>query len=110
MNDSHTTPAPGRPDPTRRGAPTSAGLSPIGAVVPLARASILRATADEHRHDNPRWPTRSPRDAANALELHGDCAWHCSTKVAALLVSRDDYRYFRDRDRTDGTVRSLPDC
>ncbi|WP_040796810.1 hypothetical protein [Nocardia higoensis] len=55
------------------------------------------ATLDKLRHDNPHWPVRSPADAANALEIHGDCPWHCSTRVAALIVSNDDYRYFRDR-------------
>ncbi|WP_040800766.1 hypothetical protein [Nocardia higoensis] len=55
------------------------------------------ADVDRLRHDNPHWPVRSPADAANALLVHGDCPWHCSTRVAALLVSADAYRYFRDR-------------
>ena len=53
---------------------------------------------DKLRHDNPHWPVRSPTDAANALLLHEDCPWHCSTRVAAIIVSRNDYQYFRDRD------------
>lgn len=80
---------------------------PNGAVVPIARAPSLRggrapsggqATTDELRHDNPRWPVRSPADAAAALRIHDDCPWHCATRVAAHIVSRDDYQYFRDRD------------
>ncbi len=74
---------------------------PTSEVVPIGRAPSLRATAatGERRHDNPHWPVRSPADAANALLLHGECPWHCSTRLAAVLVSRDDYQYFRDRDR-----------
>ncbi|WP_157171999.1 hypothetical protein [Nocardia higoensis] len=85
--------------------------SPAGVVIPLEHAPSIRIT-DERRHDNPHWPTRSPRDATIALHLHGDCAWHCSTKVAALLVSRDGYRYFRDRGWMEGNVwtTSLSDC
>ena len=85
---------------------------PICAVVPLTQAPSIRVTADERRHDNPHWPTRSPRDATNALLLHDACAWHCSTKVAALLVTRDDYRYFRDRGWMEGNTwaPSLSDC
>lgn len=73
---------------------------PIGAVIPIGRAPSVRglaATADQLRHDNPHWPVRSPDDAAHALSIHGDCPWHCSTKVAAICVSAEDYRYFHDR-------------
>jgi len=89
-----------------------ADIPPTCAVVPLTQAPSIRATADERRHDNPRWPTRSPRDAENALVLHDDCAWHCSTKVAALLVTRNDYQYFRERGRNEGNAwaPSLSDC
>jgi len=76
---------------------------PICAVVPIGHAPSIRTTAattaDERRHDNPHWPVRSPIDAANALLLHDECPWHCSTKVAALIVSRNGYQYFRDRGR-----------
>ncbi len=89
----------------------AADTPPNCAVVPLERAPSIRV-ADERRHDNPRWPTRSPLDAENALLRHGDCAWHCSTKVAALLVSRNGYQYFRDRGWMEGNVwaPSLSDC
>ncbi len=73
---------------------------PIGLVIPIDRAPSVRhstASADELRHDNPHWPVRSPTDAANALLLHGECPWHCSTRVAALRVSDNSYQYFRDR-------------
>ena len=72
---------------------------PAGAVVPIGHAPSLREAgiAAERRHDNPHWPVRSPADAANALLLHGECPWHCSTRVTALIVSRNDYQYFRDR-------------
>ncbi|MBF6355258.1 hypothetical protein IU449_12010 [Nocardia higoensis] len=72
----------------------------IGAVVPIDQAaSVLgfQPTADKRRHDNPHWPVRSPAAAAAALHLHGGCPWHCSTRIAALIVSADDYQYFRDR-------------
>ncbi|MBF6357414.1 hypothetical protein IU449_23175 [Nocardia higoensis] len=89
--------------------------SHAGTVIPLEHAPSVRkrpALTDESRHDNPHWPTRSPEHAANALLLHGGCAWHCSTKVAALLVSRNDYQYFRDRGWMEGNAwaPSLSDC
>jgi len=73
---------------------------PVGAIIPIGQAPSIRgfaATADQLRHDNPHWPVGSPEDAANALLIHGDCPWHCSTRVAAIIVSRDDYQYFRNR-------------
>ncbi|WP_040800463.1 hypothetical protein [Nocardia higoensis] len=84
----------------------------ICAVVPLEQAPSIRTTADERRHDNPHWPTRSPRDATSALLLHGECPWHCSTKVAAIIVTRNDYQYFRDRGRIEGNTwtPSLSGC
>lgn len=74
-------------------------VPPHPVVVPLGRATSGRVVASpgQRRHDNPHWPVRSPDDAADALHLHGDCAWHCATKVAAIRVSADDFRYFRDR-------------
>ena len=83
----------------------------VGAVVPINRAPSHRgktATADELRHDNPHWPVRSPVDAADALLLHSDCPWHCSTRVAAIIVSRNDYQFFRDRGRRGGESWTLP--
>lgn len=47
-------------------------------------------------HDNPQWAVSSPANARNALELHYDCDYSsCATRVAAVIVSREDYRYFR---------------
>lgn len=73
--------------------------SPTAAIISISHAPSLRevGTAAERRHDNPRWPVRSPADTRAALVLHGECPWHCSTRLAALLVSRNDYQYFRDR-------------
>ncbi|WP_157171887.1 hypothetical protein [Nocardia higoensis] len=71
-----------------------------GPTIPIdqaARVLGFRSAADKRRHDNPHWPVRSPAAAAAALTLHGECPWHCSTRIAALIVSADDYRYFRDR-------------
>ena len=87
---------------------------PIGAVIPIDHAPSIRrhkATTDELRHDNPHWPVRSPTDAANALLLHDDCPWHCSTKTAAIIVSRNDYQYFRDRGHIESDSWTTPsDC
>ncbi|WP_040800544.1 hypothetical protein [Nocardia higoensis] len=67
-------------------------------MIPIGRAPGARvSTADKARHDNPHWPVRSPTAAAAALLLHGACPWHCSTRVAALIVSAGDYQFFRDR-------------
>ncbi len=77
---------------------------PTGAVIPIDHAPSIRSpepTDARLRHDNPHWPVRSPGDAADALRLHDDCPWHCSTRVAALIVSRDDYQYFRRRGHTE---------
>jgi len=74
--------------------------SPTGAVIPITQAPSIRdltATGDQLRHDNPHWPVRSPADAAKALLVHDECPWHCSTRVAAIIVSADGYRYFRNR-------------
>ncbi|MCC3327928.1 hypothetical protein [Nocardia abscessus] len=56
--------------------------------------------ADELRsrlaHDNPHWAVSTPDNAMQALELHYDCDYlSCTTLVAAVIVSREDYRYFR---------------
>ena len=73
--------------------------SPAAAIISISHAPSLReaGTAAERRHDNPHWPVRSPADARAALVLHCECPWHCATRVAALIVSRNDYQYFRDR-------------
>lgn len=57
-------------------------------------------SVDEFRsrrsHDNPHWPVSSPADARKALVLHHDCDYSsCTTLVAAVIVSREDYRFFR---------------
>ncbi|WP_159849017.1 hypothetical protein [Nocardia sp. CY41] len=47
-------------------------------------------------HDNPQWAVSSPANARKALALHYDCDYSsCATRVAAVIVSREDYRYFR---------------
>ncbi|WP_280227283.1 hypothetical protein [Nocardia farcinica] len=66
-------------------------------VISIDRIRGSTARAEELRHDNPGWPVRSPADAAKALQLHSECPWHCSTRVAAMRVSDNDYQYFRDR-------------
>lgn len=80
--------------------------SPVGGVIPITHALSIRdrTVTDRLRHDNPHWPVRSPADAAKALLLHGGCPWHCSTRVAAILVGADDYRYFRERGPMEGNV------
>ncbi|MEU2103424.1 MULTISPECIES: hypothetical protein [unclassified Nocardia] len=41
-------------------------------------------------------PVSSPANAGKALEMHCDCDYSaCATLVAAVIVSREDYRYFR---------------
>ncbi|WP_067859447.1 hypothetical protein [Nocardia shimofusensis] len=79
-------------------------MSPVGGVIPITHAFTIRdrTATDRLRQDNPHWPVRSPVDAAKVLLLHGRCPWHCSTRVAAILVSADDYRYFRDRGLMEG--------
>ncbi|MGK8521436.1 hypothetical protein ACRS6B_07685 [Nocardia asteroides] len=58
-------------------------------------------------HDNPRWAVSSPANARNALELHDDCDYaSCATRVAAVIVSRENYRYFR---RTETNVAEKVD-
>ncbi|MGK8488046.1 hypothetical protein ACRS5S_24170 [Nocardia asiatica] len=52
----------------------------------------------------------TPDNARQALELHYDCDFlTCVTLVAAVIVSREDYRYFR-RAETNATEseRSTP--
>ena len=80
-------------------------------MVPIDQAPSVRglaSTADEARHDNPHWPVHSPTDAANALVLHDECPWHCSTRVAAIIVSRNDYQYFRARGHIESDSWTSP--
>ena len=88
---------------------------PIGAVIPIDHAPSIRTptptpTTEQLRHDNPHWPVQSPTAAADALHLHGDCPWHCSTRIAAIVVSRNDYQYFRDRRGKKSWTPSRSDC
>jgi hypothetical protein len=49
-------------------------------------------------HSNPAWPVSSRKAAAQALRMHEGCdPLECSTWVAAVIVSRENYRYFRAR-------------
>ncbi|MBF6335088.1 hypothetical protein IU450_04215 [Nocardia abscessus] len=55
-------------------------------------------------HDNPKWVVTNPANARKALELHYNCDYSsCATLVAAVIVSREDYRYFR-RTETNAAV------
>ncbi|WP_174189137.1 hypothetical protein [Nocardia barduliensis] len=57
------------------------------------RAAELRSRL---AHDNPHWAVSTPENARKALDLHHDCDFlSCTTLVAAVIVSREDYRYFR---------------
>ncbi|MGK8489879.1 hypothetical protein [Nocardia asiatica] len=41
----------------------------------------------------------SRKNAIRALDLHRDCDHlSCATFVAAVIVSREDFRYFRERE------------
>ncbi|MBF6340319.1 hypothetical protein IU450_31160 [Nocardia abscessus] len=52
----------------------------------------------KYAHDNPRWAVSSRRNAAIAATLHRACGFTtCSTLVAAIIVSCNDFAYFRDR-------------
>ena len=91
--------------------PSSEIPEPNGAVIPIDHAPSIRPpepTTDELRHDNPHWPVRSPTDAANALLLHDECPWRCSTRVAAIIVSRNNYQYFRDRGHIESDSWTTP--
>ncbi|MGW4719543.1 hypothetical protein [Nocardia sp. NPDC004260] len=61
-------------------------------------AALARLHARLASHSNPTLPLMS-RDAADkALDANGGCdPLQCSTRVAAVIVIRDDYRWFRDR-------------
>ncbi|WP_174184955.1 hypothetical protein [Nocardia barduliensis] len=59
----------------------------------------------KHAHDNPRWAVSSRRNAAMAAILHRACDFTtCSTLVAAIIVSRNDFAYFRDRPRQPNSI------
>ncbi|MFE7798789.1 hypothetical protein [Nocardia sp. NPDC057440] len=52
------------------------------------------------RHDNPHWPVSSRADAEQAQNMHRRCdPGECSTRVAASIVVRNNFQYFRDRMR-----------
>lgn len=58
--------------------------------------SSASRSCDRLAHDNPHWPVSDPESARQALELHRDCDFlSCATLVAAVIVSRENYRYFR---------------
>lgn len=58
-------------------------------------------------HDNPHWPVSSPANARKALELHYECDYSsCATLVAAVIASREDYRYFRRTETNAAGVES----
>ncbi|WP_328399524.1 hypothetical protein [Nocardia sp. NBC_00403] len=62
-----------------------------------ARPSALK---DKLRHDNPPWPVSSRADAEKALSVHQYCdPLECSTRVAAIIVTRNNCEYFRNRMR-----------
>ncbi|MEV6427652.1 hypothetical protein [Nocardia sp. NPDC051463] len=62
-----------------------------------ARPSALK---DKLRHDNPHWPVSSRADAEKALSVHQICdPLECSTRVAAIIVTRNNFEYFRNRMR-----------
>ncbi|WP_157171156.1 hypothetical protein [Nocardia araoensis] len=49
-------------------------------------------------HSNPSLPLLSREAADKALDTHGGCdPLTCSTRVSAAIVSREDYRWFRER-------------
>ncbi|MEW1737492.1 hypothetical protein AB0346_16215 [Nocardia beijingensis] len=51
-------------------------------------------------HSNPSLPLRSREAADKALDMHAGCdPLTCSTRVSAAIVSREDYRWFRERGR-----------
>lgn len=78
------------PDPS-----TNATIHPFRA----ARADRSRPRS-KYAHDNPQWAVSSRRNAAIAATLHRACDFAaCSTLVAATIVARDDFAYFRDRPR-----------
>jgi hypothetical protein len=56
----------------------------------------------KYAHDNPQWAVSSRRNAAIAATLHRACDFTaCSTLVAAIIVSRDDFAYFRRSRQTN---------
>ncbi|WP_067810617.1 hypothetical protein [Nocardia beijingensis] len=67
-------------------------------IVPF-RTDRPRPVRSRFAHDNPHWPVSGRKNAIRALDLHCDCDYRtCSTLVAAVIVSRDGFRYFRDRE------------
>ncbi|MGK8501612.1 hypothetical protein [Nocardia asiatica] len=70
--------------------------------VDRAERSLPRS---KYAHDNPQWAVSSRRNAAIAASLHRACDFTaCSTLVAATIVSRNDFAYFRDRPRPSNSI------
>ncbi|WP_280413270.1 hypothetical protein [Nocardia asiatica] len=83
------------PDPA-----TGATIHPFP--VDRAERSLPRS---KYAHDNPHWAVSSHRNAAIAAALHRACDFAtCSTLVAAIIVSRNDFAYFRDRARRPNSI------
>ncbi|MEU7767127.1 hypothetical protein AB0B25_18600 [Nocardia sp. NPDC049190] len=65
------------------------------------RRSDLSTVWSELAHDNPAWAVSSRENAVQARRIHRDCdAMQCATLVAAIIVTRNDFEYFRDREPT----------
>ncbi|MER7455346.1 hypothetical protein ABTW96_34255 [Nocardia beijingensis] len=63
---------------------------------PARRLRRVEELRSRRAHDNPHWPVSNPANAGKALEMHCDCDYSaCATLVAAVIVSREDYRSFR---------------
>ncbi len=61
-------------------------------------AALARLLERLSSHNNPGLPLMSRTAADKAYEAHMDCdPLTCSTRVSAVIVIRDDYRWFRDR-------------
>ncbi|MCC3326613.1 hypothetical protein [Nocardia abscessus] len=61
-------------------------------------AALSRLLERLASHSNPGLPLMSRTAADKALDAHEDCdLLQCSTLVAAQLVIRDNYRWFRER-------------
>ncbi|MFI9508884.1 hypothetical protein [Nocardia sp. NPDC052566] len=68
-----------------------------GSLARLMQTPVIRA---EMRHDNPHFPVSSRRNAERAMLFHEDCdPMQCATRVAAVIVSANDFEFFRDRGR-----------
>lgn len=62
------------------------------------KAALERLNARLTSHSNPALPLMSRNAADKALNMHEGCdPLQCSTRVAAEIVIREDYRWFRER-------------